>query len=123
MIIKEVRAVADRIGKHIPDVDFCGTWRTPTDFIELVEVAKNYDFAVRLQRTVPKIVGGTNYIQLLDPHDSVVFGMDGRRHSTHILKNIKSYDVVYAMGKGGELGFNKNKWQFIVFNSTSNPTN
>lgn len=130
MIIKEVRAVADRIGKHIPDVDFCGTWSDAIyhpDFIELVEVAKNHDFAVSIATngSRKKDSWWDKLYSLLDPkYDSVVFGMDGLKDTAHIYrKNIKFDDVVYAMGKGGELGFNKNKWQFIVFNFNEHQIN
>ena len=122
-IIDEVRQIADKKGKEIPDVDFCGTWSDAIyhpDFLKLIEIAKKQRFAVSIitNGSRKKSSWWDELYSMLDPeHDSFVFGMDGLKDTAHIYrKNIVYDDVVYAMKKGVELGFHRSKWSWIVFN-------
>jgi hypothetical protein len=130
MILEEVRAVADRTKRHKPDVDFCGTWSDAIyhpDFLKLIKVAKDYEFTVSIATngSRKKDIWWDELYSLLEPkYDTVTFGMDGLKDTAHIYrKNIVFDDVVYAMKKGSELGFDKNTWQFIVFNFNQHQVN
>lgn len=123
-IIDEVRQVADKKENGvIPDIDFCGTWSDAIyhpDFLKLIKIAKDKNFNVSIvtNGSRKKQKWWDELYSMLNPkYDSFVFGMDGLKDTAHIYrKNILYDDVIYAMKKGGELGFSKSKWSFIVFN-------
>lgn len=105
------------------DVDFCGTWSDAIyhpDFLEICRVIKNNGANINIATngSRKKSQWWDELYSMMDPAwDSIVFAMDGLKDTAHLYRKFIIYDdVITAMKKGAEAGFNKNKWSFIVFN-------